>query len=59
MVVLRDENTPPLMWRLGRVVELHPGKDNVMRVVSLKTSSGVVKRAVNRICVLPVDEVVD
>ncbi|XP_063911125.1 uncharacterized protein LOC135128161 [Zophobas morio] len=59
MVVLRDENTPPLMWRLGRVVELHPGKDNVVRVVSLKTSSGVVKRAVNRICVLPVDEVVD
>lgn len=54
MVLIRDENLPPYKWHLGRVVALHPGKDNVVRVASVNTKSGVIKRAVQKLCPLPI-----
>ncbi|KAL1454618.1 hypothetical protein WDU94_010834 [Cyamophila willieti] len=55
MVLIKDENLPPTKWRLGRVLELFPGKDSLVRVVSIKTSSSVMKRAVSRIVRLPMN----
>ena len=37
LVVVRDENLPPNRWRLGRVTQIHPGRDNRVRVVDLQT----------------------
>ncbi|CAK9816429.1 hypothetical protein ANTPLA_LOCUS8963 [Anthophora plagiata] len=56
LVVIRDDNTPPLRWQLGRIVDLHPGADGIPRVVSVKVAEGVFKRPVTRICVLPTAE---
>lgn len=56
MVLLKQNRLPPLHWRLGRIVELHPGKDGVSRVASVRTSSGVVRRAIATLCPLPLDE---
>ncbi|XP_048487833.1 uncharacterized protein LOC125491030 [Plutella xylostella] len=53
MVLLKDDSAPPLCWRLGRVVKLFPGTDGVPRVADVSTSRGVVRRALNRICLLP------
>ncbi|KAJ3666390.1 hypothetical protein Zmor_001833 [Zophobas morio] len=53
MALLVEDNLPPLCWKLGRIVEVHPGRDGVVRVVSVKTRTGVIKRAVSKICVLP------
>lgn len=55
MVVLKDENSPPLKWKLGRIVQCFPGEDNIVRVVNVKTSSGVFKRPVAKTCILPID----
>lgn len=55
MVVLVDECTAPLQWKLGRVIKLYPGRDGLIRVVTVKTSAGETKRAVQRVCVLPID----
>lgn len=55
LVLMRDENLPPLKWRTGRICELHPGSDGLIRVVSLKTSGGIVQRSLPKICVLPID----
>lgn len=55
LVIIKEDGTPPRSWSLGRIIALHPGKDNIVRAVSLKTSSGVLKRAVTKICVLPID----
>ncbi|XP_053691724.1 uncharacterized protein LOC128740217 [Sabethes cyaneus] len=55
IVLLRDENLPPLKWAIGRVVDVHPGTDGLVRVVSVKTSQGVTKRAVGKLCLLPVE----
>lgn len=54
LVLIKEDNVPPLDWRLGRVTELFPGKDNVSRVASIRTSTGTVRRACSKICPLPV-----
>jgi hypothetical protein len=57
LVVLIEDNLPPLQWRLGRVVHVHPGSDGVVRVVSVKTVSGTYKRAVKKLCIIPTEAV--
>lgn len=55
VVVIKEDNVAPVSWPLGRIVKLHPGKDGVIRVVTLKTASGKeIVRAVARIALLPV-----
>ncbi|XP_050311193.1 uncharacterized protein LOC126746840 [Anthonomus grandis grandis] len=53
LVLLKEENLPPLKWSLGRVLELYPGSDNITRVVLVKTDHGNFKRAVAKLCILP------
>ncbi|XP_025831267.1 uncharacterized protein LOC112904716 [Agrilus planipennis] len=56
MVLLKEENAPPLKWQLGRIVAVHPGTDGIIRVVSVKTGSGtIVKRVVSKVCALPLE----
>lgn len=53
LVLLKEDNVPSMFWPAGRIVEVHPGKDNVVRVVSVKTKNGVVKRSVTKISLFP------
>ncbi|XP_065075634.1 uncharacterized protein LOC135699312 [Ochlerotatus camptorhynchus] len=55
IVLLRDENLPPQKWAVGRIVDVHPGTDGLVRVASVRTSTGVTKRAVSKLCLLPVE----
>ena len=44
----------PTKWPLARVTEVYPGKDDVVRVVQVKTSTGTYTRPVSKIaCLLP------
>ncbi|XP_026745831.1 uncharacterized protein LOC113507176 [Trichoplusia ni] len=54
LVVIKEENLPPLKWRLGRIVAIHPGTDGIARVADVKTSNGIIRRAFSKICPLPV-----
>lgn len=56
IVVIKEDNLHPLQWKLGRIIATHSGKDAVTRVVSVKTSNGVVKRAVSKVCPLPLSD---
>lgn len=56
MVLLREDNVPPLKWKLGRVTEIHPGQDGNVRVVTVRTKDGHVRRAISKICILPIRE---
>lgn len=56
LVIIKDDNLPPTKWRLGRITELHPGTDSIVRVVSIRTAKGTTRRAITRICPLPVDQ---
>lgn len=53
MVIMREENLPSTQWMLGRIIQVFPGDDNKVRVVSVKTRTGTFKRAINKICLLP------
>ncbi|XP_076383571.1 uncharacterized protein LOC143260874 [Megalopta genalis] len=53
LVLLRDETLPAMRWPLGRVMEIHPGHDGVVRVATIKTANGVYKRSVKKLCPLP------
>lgn len=56
IVALQDENLPPHRWSLGRVVITHPGSDGLVRVVSIKTATSILKRAVVKLAVLPITD---
>lgn len=53
LVLLKEDNSPPLCWRLGRVTRLFPGSDGISRVADVKTQRGVVRRPLVRLCPLP------
>ncbi|XP_062708955.1 uncharacterized protein LOC134288362 [Aedes albopictus] len=56
MVLVRDDNLPPQKWRFGRVIETFPGNDGLIRVVNIRTKDGIFKRAITRVCVLPIPD---
>ncbi|XP_058828022.1 uncharacterized protein LOC131687940 [Topomyia yanbarensis] len=56
MVILRDDSLHPTRWPLARIIEANPGEDGVVRVVVLRTCSGVVKRPASQLCLLPADD---
>ncbi|XP_043259315.1 uncharacterized protein LOC122401313 [Colletes gigas] len=55
LVLVQEDNLPPLQWKLGRVLEVHPGDDHITRVVTIRTPLGVYKRSVKRLAPLPID----
>lgn len=56
LVVLKDDNLPPLKWKMGRIVNVYPGADGVIRVADVRTANGIVRRAFSKICLLPQPE---
>lgn len=51
LVLVKDDNLPPLCWNLARVTKVHPGTDGVVRVVTLKTEfRDNIVRPVSKIC---------
>ncbi|XP_062713843.1 uncharacterized protein LOC134290680 [Aedes albopictus] len=56
MVLIKEDNLPPLKWLLGRVTEIHPGVDGNIRVVTVRTKDGNVVRAISKICILPISD---
>ncbi|XP_072400337.1 uncharacterized protein [Diabrotica undecimpunctata] len=53
LVLLIDDNAPPLKWPLARVIETLPGKDGRVRTVKLRTKDGTFIRSVVKVCPLP------
>lgn len=53
MVVIKDAQASPLSWPLGRITEVMPGADVVVRVVRVKTKNGTYMRPVVKLVKLP------
>lgn len=53
LVILKEDNIPPSQWKLARVVDTHAGADELIRVVTLKTPTAILKRPIVKICQLP------
>lgn len=50
-LVLIREPTAPLLWKLGRIIQLH---DGIARVATVHTATGILKRPVVKLCPLPI-----
>ncbi|CAI6369999.1 unnamed protein product [Macrosiphum euphorbiae] len=55
LVVINTPSRPPMAWQIGRIIEVHPGEDNIVRVATVKTQEGTLKRPVVKLVKLPVD----
>lgn len=54
IVLVKDERLPPGKWLLARIVDKHPGKDGLTRVVTLKMKDHIFKRPITKICPLDI-----
>ena len=56
VVVIREDGTLPTTWPLGKVVQVFPGKDKLVRVVKVRTEKGTYKRPAAKVAlILPGD----
>lgn len=53
MVIVIDNQAPPLKWKIGRVVKVLPGPDGIVRVAQELTRTGTVTRPINKLVLLP------
>jgi len=60
VVIIKEDCTPPTKWKLGRIIKVHPGGDGIIRVVTLRTSTGAeMQRPVGKLCRLPLEQEVE
>ncbi|XP_072401151.1 uncharacterized protein [Diabrotica undecimpunctata] len=53
LVLLKEDNTPPLYWPLARVIEVFHGNNGKVRVVNIRTKDGTFTRPITKLCPLP------
>lgn len=53
LVLVKENDLPPLKWLMGRVTGVFPGADGIVRTASIKTLNGLYQRPVAKLCVLP------
>ena len=52
LVTIHEDNLVPGKWPLARVQKIHPGNDGMVRVVTVKNSSGTYKHPVTEVALL-------
>lgn len=53
MVLVKEDRLPPSKWLLGRITDIIKGSDDLVRVAMVKTKTGLIKRAIAKLSVLP------
>ncbi|XP_063979046.1 uncharacterized protein LOC135163507 [Diachasmimorpha longicaudata] len=54
VVLLIEDAVACSRWPLGVILEVFPGSDGIARVASVRTTNGVYKRNITRLCPLPI-----
>lgn len=53
VVLIKEDNLPPSSWLMGRIQQLSYGADGKVRVCTIKTKTGILKRAITKLALLP------
>lgn len=56
MVIIKEDNLPAQVWRLGRVERVYPGDDGFVRVVDVRTKGGILQRPIHKLALLPITD---
>lgn len=57
IVLVKDEITSPLLWPLGRITRVLPGKDELVRVAEVQINGKIYKRPIMKMSKLPTADV--
>lgn len=52
IVLVADKSSPRNCWPLGRILEVYPGRDGLIRSARLKTGNGELVRPIEKLCIL-------
>ena len=52
IVIIKEDNTPAMIWPLVRITKIFDGNDKIVRVVQVKTQTGLYIRPVSRLVTL-------
>ncbi|XP_073811778.1 uncharacterized protein [Musca autumnalis] len=52
LVVVHEDNVPPMKWVIGRVINIVPGADGLARVAEVKTPSSTLRRPIAKLAVI-------
>jgi hypothetical protein len=55
VVVIKESNHPLQDWKMAVVEEIHPGCDGLVRVATIKTTTGSTKRPIHKLVILPTE----
>lgn len=55
LALIKEDRLPPANWHIGRIEAVYPGKDNLVRVVDIRTTGNTYTRPITKICVLPIE----
>ncbi|XP_050495535.1 uncharacterized protein LOC126876672 [Bombus huntii] len=53
IVLLREDNVPPMQWPLGRIIKAQPGADGIIRTAIVRTATSTLERSIKRMVPLP------
>nr|XP_033200342.1 uncharacterized protein LOC117162619 [Bombus vancouverensis nearcticus]XP_033204634.1 uncharacterized protein LOC117165325 [Bombus vancouverensis nearcticus] len=53
IVLLREDNVPPMQWPLGRIIKTQPGADGIIRTAIVRTATSTLERSIKRMVPLP------
>lgn len=53
-VLLKDDNVPPAVWPIARIVETYPDKEGLVRIVKIRTPKTELTRPVQKLVRLPI-----
>lgn len=56
IVLIAEDNRPPTSWALGLIIEVHPGADGSVRVVTVRTATQTMKRSIVKLARLPTQD---
>ena len=52
VVILKEDSVIPTKWPLAKVVQIHPGRDNIVRIATIRTSKGTYHRPIAKLAML-------
>ncbi|GFV24711.1 integrase catalytic domain-containing protein [Trichonephila clavipes] len=55
LVLLKENDLPPCKWAMARILEVIYGTDSKVRVVKVKTATGVLTRSISKICIFLIE----
>lgn len=59
LALLKNENFPPTYWALGRITAVQPGKDKLVRSVTIEIDGRLYDRPIQKLCILPSEDELD